>query len=204
MWALVKNGGNLLSGIGSGETIIANNTLGYGVTAAGGFGYSPSEVYMSAKQCEDNIALTRAIYDIRIKDLQEKTGKDKEYCDTRMMEHVREHGYHLDKEMLDYGLLLLDFEDEEPWSVEETERARKNNNLHFTGEFSPVNKYDFNFIMNKKKVKEKYEGKSINELAYNTYKSLTDDSFPYPEAKAYFIFLTYLYSTMAEKHDLFR
>lgn len=134
----------------------------------------------------------------------EKTGKDKEYCDTRMMEHVREHGYHLDKEMLDYGLLLLDFEDEEPWSVEETERARKNNNLHFTGEFSPVNKYDFNFIMNKKKAKDKYEGKSINELVYNSYKSLTDDSFPYPEAKAYFIFLTYLYSTMAEKHDLFR
>jgi hypothetical protein len=29
---------------------------------------------MSAKQCEDNVALTRAIYDIRIKDLQEKTG----------------------------------------------------------------------------------------------------------------------------------
>ena len=51
---------------------------------------------------------------------------------------------------------------------------------------------------------EKYEGKSINELAYNTYKSLTDDSFPYPEAKAYFIFLTYLYGTMAEKHKLFR
>lgn len=74
LWALVKNGGNLLGGIGSGETIIANNTLGYGSTAAGGFGYSPSEVYMSAKQCEDNIALTRAIYDIRIKDLQEKTG----------------------------------------------------------------------------------------------------------------------------------
>lgn len=86
----------------------------------------------------------------------------------------------------------------------ETERARKNNNLHFTGEFSSVNKYDFNFIMNKKKAKEKYEGKSINELAYNTYKSLTDDSFPYPEAKAYFIFLTYLYGTMAEKHKLFR
>ena len=38
------------------------------------FGYTPSEVYMSAKQCEDNVALTRAIYDMRIKDLQEKTG----------------------------------------------------------------------------------------------------------------------------------
>lgn len=134
----------------------------------------------------------------------EKSGKEKEYCDIKMMEHVKEHGYHLDKEMLECGLLLLDFEDDEPWSVEETERARKNNNLHFTGEFSSVNKYDFNFIMNKKKAKEKYEGKSINELAYNTYKSLTDDSFPYPEAKAYFIFLTYLYGTMAEKHKLFR
>lgn len=146
LWALVKNGGNLLGGIGGGETIIANNTLGYGAAGVSGFGYTPSEVYMSAKQCEDD----------------------------------------------------------EPWSVEETERARKNNNLHFTGEFSSVNKYDFNFIMNKKKAKEKYEGKSINELAYNTYKSLTDDSFPYPEAKAYFIFLTYLYGTMAEKHKLFR
>ena len=29
---------------------------------------------MSAKQCEDNVLLTRAIYDTRIKDLQEKTG----------------------------------------------------------------------------------------------------------------------------------
>lgn len=67
-----------------------------------------------------------------------------------------------------------------------------------------VNKYDFNFIMNKKKAKDKYEGRSINELAYKSYESLTDDSFPYPEAKAYFIFLTYLYSTMAEKHKLFK
>ena len=57
--------------------------------------------------------------------------------------------------------------------------------------------------MNKKKAKDKYEGRSINELAYKSYESLTDDSFPYPEAKAYFIFLTYLYSTMAEKHKLF-
>ena len=60
------------------------------------------------------------------------------------------------------------------------------------------------FIMNKKKAKDKYEGRSINELAYKSYESLTDDSFPYPEAKAYFIFLTYLYSTMAEKHKLFK
>lgn len=28
LWALVKNGGNLLGGIGGGETIIANDTLG--------------------------------------------------------------------------------------------------------------------------------------------------------------------------------
>lgn len=74
LWALVKNGGNLLGGIGGGETIIANNTLGYGAAGVSGFGYTPSEVYMSAKQCEDNVALTRAIYDTRIKDLQEKTG----------------------------------------------------------------------------------------------------------------------------------
>lgn len=173
MWALVKNGGNLLGGIGGGETIIANNTLGYGAAGVSGFGYTPSEVYMSAKQCEDNVLLTRAIYDTRIKDLQEKTG-------------------------------IYNYFNDKFCQVEETERARKNNNLHFTGEFSSVNKYDFNFIMNKKKAKEKYEGKSINELAYNTYKSLTDDSFPYPEAKAYFIFLTYLYGTMAEKHKLFR
>ena len=79
-----------------------------------------------------------------------------------------------------------------------------NNGLHFNGEYSSVNKYDFNFIMNKKKAKDKYEGRSINELAYKSYESLTDDSFPYPEAKAYFIFLTYLYSTMAEKHKLFK
>lgn len=283
LWALAKSGSGLLGGIGSGETIIAGNNLGYGATAAGGFGYTPSEVYMSAKQCEDNVALTRAIYDMRIKDLQEKTGiynyfndkfcqvekqvaaleqakpyeqkildlqfqlaqnhsdrytdkktcgviygvnvlsrrysdqsyshnqmnmrqgDEKGYCDLRMMEHVKEHGYHLDKEMLECGLLLLDFEDhEEPWTVEETERARKNNGLHFNGEYSSVNKYDFNFIMNKKKAKDKYEGRSINELAYKSYESLTDDSFPYPEAKAYFIFLTYLYSTMAEKHKLFK
>lgn len=133
-----------------------------------------------------------------------RQGDEKGYCDLRMMEHVKEHGYHLDKEMLECGLLLLDFEDhEEPWTVEETERARKNNGLHFNGEYSSVNKYDFNFIMNKKKAKDKYEGRSINELAYKSYESLTDDSFPYPEAKAYFIFLTYLYSTMAEKHKLF-
>jgi hypothetical protein len=74
LWALVKNGGNLLGGIGGGETIIANNTLGYGAAGVSGFGYTPSEVYMSAKQCEDNVLLTRAIYDTRIKDLQEKTG----------------------------------------------------------------------------------------------------------------------------------
>ena len=74
LWALAKSGSGLLGGIGSGETIIAGNNLGYGATAAGGFGYTPSEVYMSAKQCEDNVALTRAIYDMRIKDLQEKTG----------------------------------------------------------------------------------------------------------------------------------
>lgn len=134
-----------------------------------------------------------------------RQGDEKGYCDLRMMEHVKEHGYHLDKEMLECGLLLLDFEDhEEPWTVEETERARKNNGLHFNGEYSSVNKYDFNFIMNKKKAKDKYEGRSINELAYKSYESLTDDSFPYPEAKAYFIFLTYLYSTMAEKHKLFK
>lgn len=42
------------------------------------------------------------------------------------------------------------------------------------------------------------------ELSSVSDKSLTDDSFPYPEAKAYFIFLTYLYGTMAEKHKLFR
>lgn len=134
-----------------------------------------------------------------------RQGDEKGYCDLRMMEHVKEHGYHLDKEMLECGLLLLDFEDhEEPWTVEETERARKNNGLHFNGEYSSVNKYDFNFIMNKKKAKDKYEGRSINELAYKSYESLTDDSFPYPEAKAYFIFLTYLYSIMAEKHKLFK
>lgn len=82
--------------------------------------------------------------------------------------------------------------------------ADSEGNLHFNGEYSSVNKYDFNFIMNKKKAKDKYEGRSINELAYKSYESLTDDSFPYPEAKAYFIFLTYLYSTMAEKHKLFK
>ena len=76
--------------------------------------------------------------------------------------------------------------------------------LLINGEYSSVNKYDFNFIMNKKKAKDKYEGRSINELAYKSYESLTDDSFLYPEAKAYFIFLTYLYSTMAEKHKLFK
>lgn len=81
---------------------------------------------------------------------------------------------------------------------------RNGYNSTFNGEYSSVNKYDFNFIMNKKKAKDKYEGRSINELAYKSYESLTDDSFPYPEAKAYFIFLTYLYSTMAEKHKLFK
>ena len=50
LWALAKSGSGLLGGIGSGETIIAGNNLGYGATAAGGFGYTPSEVYMSAKQ----------------------------------------------------------------------------------------------------------------------------------------------------------
>ena len=138
-------------------------------------------------------------------EMTEKYGSLKEYCDARMKEHVMEHGFHLDKELLECGLLLLDFEgDEEPWSIDETEQARKNAGLHFDGEFSSVNKYDFNFIMNKRKVKDKYHGRSIHDIAYKTWETLTDDSFPYPAAKAYFIFLMYLYSTMAEKSKLFR
>lgn len=44
----------------------------------------------------------------------------------------------------------------------------------------------------------------MRHLMNKLFGSGQDDSFPYPEAKAYFIFLTYLYSTMAEKHKLFK
>lgn len=91
-------------------------------------------------------------------------------------------------------------------SVSESDMLTMNSIPEFIEANNLYNQHFQLFLLNK--FKEEFsstrEGKSINELAYNTYKSLTDDSFPYPEAKAYFIFLTYLYGTMAEKHKLFR
>lgn len=91
-------------------------------------------------------------------------------------------------------------------SISDTDMVTMNSLPEFIEANNLYNQHFQLFLLNK--FKEEFsstkEGRSINELAYKSYESLTDDSFPYPEAKAYFIFLTYLYSTMAEKHKLFK